>query len=294
MKFSSESIKKIVYLITNVLVSIFSVKATVKNKGNDIKAPQLCTEKKDETIKEEILPLLITIPDLVSPIVKTEFLICPIQGNDKDGKALTSRTVRICSVVDHSGTAIDPSSKKHWGMHAKDQKVKAFNGEVGDGQASAGAPYGYQKQTSTPFFSSGEINYVGGVSDGSKSKYFLNYDGHAGYDFPYPKLTPVLATAGGKLCKAVVGDDPTYGASWDVDHSFFIKHENGYTSWFRHCEKLSDEVEASLATENGCDVEQGQVIAFVGNEGTKTVHLHFEVLSGGKIVDPYKDQLWEN
>ncbi|MEK7500252.1 MAG: M23 family metallopeptidase, partial [Patescibacteria group bacterium] len=143
-----------------------------------------------------------------------------------------------------------------------------------------------------------EINYVGVSNDGGKS--ILQYDGHAGYDFPYSLLTPVIAPASGNLRKATKGRDLIYGASWEKDHSFYIEHENGFVSWFRHCVKLTDEIESQMGGdyEKSFFVEQGTLIAFSGDfenwkvRGT-SAHLHFEVRnSKGHITDPYAENLW--
>ncbi len=211
--------------------------------------------QKTVVIKSEILP---------QP-TSNGFLICPIKENDADGKPLTSRTVRISAVIDHSGTAIDPSSTKFWGKGAKDQTVKAFNGEVGCGKQCPAEPCGYQKQDLSEFFANKEINYVGVRSDGGKCT--LQYDGHAGYDFPYSPGTPVIAPASGELHKATQGSDLIYNACWDKDHSFYIKHDNGFVTWFRHCIKLADDIETLIGSDltKICRVEKGQSIAQSGD-----------------------------
>ena len=231
-----------------------------------------------------------------------KFLICPIQGKDENGNALTARTIRISAILDHSGTAIDPNSSLSWGKSAKDQKVAAFNGEIGEGVKCPTEPCGYPKKEFGDFFRNKEINYVGVSSDGGKS--VLQYDGHAGYDFPYPLMTPVLAPAGGKLYKAAKGKDAIYGGMWGsetnnykLDNSFYIEHDNGFITWFRHCIKLHDNIEQKIGSNFSTfySVEKGQIIAYVGKIGTASVHLHFEVRkSEGNITDPYSDGLWED
>ncbi len=247
-------------------------------------------------VQETIVP-----PVVVEEVKKVEppslgFLICPIGGNDELGKPLTPFTASISSVLDHSDTAIDPSSSKRWGKSAKDQKVTAFNGELGDGEPTTSAPFGYTKADKTPFFPNKEINYVGANGSGPHPKNcYLNYDGHAGYDFAYVKMTPIVAPANGDLYKAASGIDLIYGANWSTDHSFYIKHDNGIVTWFRHCEKLAEDVEAQIGTDlsRSYRVEGGKTIAYVGNFGTRPVHLHFEVRDkSGRIVDPYQDKLW--
>ena len=230
--------------------------------------------------------------------VSTGFLTCPIQANDTSGKSVTAYTAQISAIIDHSDTAIDPTSSKRWGVRAKDQTVKAFNGEIGDGEASAGPPYGYAKKMPEPFFTGKEINYIGagGVGQVYPRTWYLQYDGHAGYDFPYPRMTAILATADGELHKAADTEDSAYGQGWNKHHTFYIKHKNGLSSWYRHCTKLVDEIEAQIGSENikSCLVSEGQVVAYVGDFGFPgSVHLHFEVHDvQGKIVDPYGDKLW--
>lgn len=253
-----------------------------------------------ETVAVTAPPLPVAEPTVVAPppVQSKAFLICPIHGNDKNGIPLTPRTVKIVSVVDHSGTAIDPVGPKKWGINAKNKKVIAFNGEVGDGESCTSPPLGYTKSTPSAFFSSGEINYVGCYDPNDKhpATHYLNYDGHAGYDFGYPKMTLVLATASGTLHKATdVEDSAVYGQGWDALHTFYIKHENGFSTWYRHCEKLKDELETQIGQDKNksCVVNQGDVVAYVGKFGTPAVHLHLEVRNeSGEIVDPYGDKLW--
>ena len=245
-----------------------------------------------------VIPLPTPASPASAPTV-TAFLVCPIQSADESGHLVTSRTVRISAVIDHSGTAIDPTSTSWWGLHAKDQKVTAFNGEVGDGEASATAPYGYTKRIPGPFFAAGEINYVGahGVGDTYGPSWYLNYDGHAGYDFAYSALTPVVATAGGVLQKATDAEDVVYGQGWNIHHTFYVQHPNGYSTWYRHCTSLADTIEARIGSDFSKTVEvaQGQVVASVGDFGAAgAVHLHLEVRDAqGRIVDPYGAGLWE-
>jgi len=223
------------------------------------------------------------------------FLSSPIIQNSQ-GKPLTPHTIKISAVLDHSGTAIDPDSTLWWGRHAKDKKVKAFNGEIGDGvPTTTGDPLGYAKRNPDEIFFSGkEINYVGVASEGSE--HYLQYDGHAGFDFPYPLMTPVVAPANGNLYKAASGKDKIYGAMWssDSDNSFYIEHENGFVTWFRHCVKLHSDIEKELLADfsKSYSVKRGQEIAYVGKVGTWAIHLHFEVRKDGNIVDPYLDKLW--
>lgn len=299
MKFSRKDLEKLFNTLGSLLRGLFSRYNLQKDKNNiSLNKTQVITPKTDtkkiEPIKQE---------PAQEPI-NNKFLICPIKDNDENDNPLTSRTVRISSVLDHSGTSIDPDSENKWGKRAKDQKVKTFNGEMGDGEPTAGPPYGYTKKVPAPFFINKEINYVGvyDSSDTYEPTYYLNYDGHAGYDFPYQLDTPLVAPANGKLFKASEGKDAIYGASWSKDHSFYIEHKNGFVTWFRHCNKLEDKIEQAIGNdhEKSVSVTKGEKIAFLGNfeswknKGTST-HLHFEVRNDkGEIADPYTDKLWED
>jgi murein DD-endopeptidase MepM/ murein hydrolase activator NlpD len=280
--------------IVEVLVRVFvKRKSTASNKISPSEINSSVNKSVEQKAQEPSAELI------TREVVRTEetdtgFLICPIQGKDSNGLLLTPYTVKISAVLDHSGTAIDPDSSNHWGRRAKDQKVIAFNGETGEGAQCSQEPCGYSKKDSSEFFKGKEINYVGVLSDGGR--YTLQYDGHAGHDFPYPKLTAIVAPADGKLYKAAQGKDSVYGVNWSTDGSFYIAHENGFVTWFRHCEKLVDSLETQISNDftQSCSVKQGEVVAYVGNKGTVAVHLHFEVRNkDGKIVDPYKDKQWK-
>jgi len=259
--------------------------------------PKLPSNKIDKaTPKSDVTLQTISLPGHNNLLTKPEILrlFCPIDAKENSNQ-VNPYTVRISAVIDHSGTALDPNSKNHWGKNAKDQKVKAFNGEIGDGEASSEAPYGYtQKSTPAPFFANKEINYVGAGEDKHPDNYYLNYDGHAGYDFSYGAGTVVIAPADGQLCKARASEDLVYGQGWEVHHTFYIKHQKGISTWFRHCEKLIDEIEAQIGNDYSkfIAVIKGQPIAYVGKFGTPGYHLHFEVRRENKIIDPYEERLW--
>ena len=240
-----------------------------------------------------------------SPTSSMQFLVCPIQANDENGKLVTPRTVRISSILDHQGTSIEENSKLppfSWGLRGKDKKVKAFNGEIGNGESTSGdSALGYANKQPNPFFSKREINYVGAGSgiSGYPANHYLNYDGHPGYDFSYQTGTPIVAPADGYLSK--IEKDPVSGprnsVSWDVYHTFCIKHTNGFSTWFLHCRELRKEIEAEILSDfqKSVFVKQGELVAYSGKQGTPAQHLHFEVRgSSGKVVDPYSDNLWED
>lgn len=285
--------------IQNFFKALFSAMQNVRPRTSTHAPPQSIPVRVNNSpfVQPSVAPSPQSTPLMPQ---KIEFLVCPIRATDGSGNLVTSRTAKISAILDHSGTAIDPQSNKRWGKSAKDQKVRAFNGEVGQGPQCPQEPCGYSNTLSTEFFSKKEINYVGVLNDGGKK--VLQYDGHAGYDFSYGLNTQLVAPADGKLCKAKSGDDLIYNASWDKDHSFYIRHDNGFVTWFRHCSTLEDTIEQKIAAsiDKTAQVSRGEEIARLGNfemgkVGGTAVHLHFEVRNPqGEIADPYQDQLWDD
>jgi len=94
---------------------------------------------------------------------------------------------------------------------------------------------------------------------------------HTGTDLAAPCGTPVKAAKAGRVTFA--GATPAYGNRVVVDHG------GGLVTTYNHL--------TSYAARVGLDVQQAQIIGFVGSTGFSTgCHLHFEVLVGGAFVDP--------
>jgi len=94
---------------------------------------------------------------------------------------------------------------------------------------------------------------------------------HPGIDFNAKPGTPVLAAGSGTVIKAK--RDPELG------NVIEIKHTEGFTSLYAHCQKL--------LVEQGATVSRGQLIAEVGNTGRSTgPHLHFSVYRNGILLNP--------
>ena len=94
---------------------------------------------------------------------------------------------------------------------------------------------------------------------------------HEGIDFASKHGSPVMAVAAG----VVVFSGRRNGYGRVVD----IRHANGLITRYAH--------NSANLVEEGDPVRQGQQIARVGSSGTATgPHVHFEVLRGGRAVDP--------
>lgn len=114
------------------------------------------------------------------------------------------------------------------------------------------SPFGYRQD---PF--TGEVAY------------------HGGTDIAAPEGTPILAAAAGTVTIANGID------SWGGSYGYHIKidHGGGIETLYAHC--------SAICVQVGQQVEQGEVIGFVGRTGKATGdHLHFEVRVNGERTDP--------
>lgn len=94
---------------------------------------------------------------------------------------------------------------------------------------------------------------------------------HKGTDIPMPYGADVRTAGPGTVVS--VGEVSGYGLQVVVDHG------DGVTTSYAHL--------SSAAVKPGDTVTRGEVIAAVGNSGRSTgPHLHFEVLTRGRAIDP--------
>lgn len=96
---------------------------------------------------------------------------------------------------------------------------------------------------------------------------------HSGLDLATFPGTPVLAAADGLVEYAHYSGG--YG------NVVRIKHKYGFETKYAHLMRFGPQIES------GVTVHQGQIIGYVGTTGKSTgYHLHYEVLIGGKTVNP--------
>lgn len=96
---------------------------------------------------------------------------------------------------------------------------------------------------------------------------------HKGVDFAAPTGTPILASGDGVIERA--NRYSSYG------NYVLIRHNNNLKTAYAHMKGFAKGIKA------GTRVTQGQVIGYVGTTGRSTgPHLHYEVLVGGKQVNP--------
>ena len=96
---------------------------------------------------------------------------------------------------------------------------------------------------------------------------------HKGVDFAVPSGTPILAAGSGRI--ELAGWNGNYG------RYIRIRHNNTYQTAYAHLSAIAKGVYA------GSQVEQGQVIGYVGSTGRSTgPHLHYEILVNRRQVNP--------
>lgn len=97
---------------------------------------------------------------------------------------------------------------------------------------------------------------------------------HHGVDFAVPQGTPIYAPADGVIASA--GPYGGYG------NYIRIEHGDGLATAYGHLSRFVPNVR------KGTRVSRGQLVGYTGNTGRSTgPHLHFEVLTDGRTVDPF-------
>lgn len=101
--------------------------------------------------------------------------------------------------------------------------------------------------------------------------YYGDGRGHKGVDLCASGGTSIFAAAEGRVVHA--------GWKGDFGYCVIIEHPNGLRTLYAHARQVCCSV--------GDTVSQGEIIALVGTTGQSTGnHLHFEVISGGRRVNP--------
>lgn len=96
---------------------------------------------------------------------------------------------------------------------------------------------------------------------------------HKGVDFAAPTGTPIMAAGNGVIEKAFF--NKAYG------NYILIRHNSGYKTAYAHLSRYARGVRP------GRHVKQGDIIGYIGSTGRSTgPHLHFELIQGGKQINP--------
>jgi murein DD-endopeptidase MepM/ murein hydrolase activator NlpD len=101
---------------------------------------------------------------------------------------------------------------------------------------------------------------------------------HRGVDFAAARGTPVYAAGNGRIVYR--------GRKGAFGKYIKIHHNSRYSTAYAHMRSFR------RGATSGSRVKQGQVIGYVGSTGTATgPHLHFEVMVGGRQVNPLRVRL---
>ncbi len=115
----------------------------------------------------------------------------------------------------------------------------------------------------------GSSNFIWPTS-GSITQYYVWY--HQALDIANSSAPPVIAADSGTVVYAGC-------LNWGYGCHVIIDHGNGYQTLYGHL--------SSYSVEAGNSVGQGSQIGIMGSTGRSTgTHLHFEIRSGGQILDP--------
>lgn len=96
---------------------------------------------------------------------------------------------------------------------------------------------------------------------------------HRGIDFGAASGTPILAAGDGRIEQ--MGWNGGYG------NYVRVRHTSEYATAYAHMSRFARGLRA------GMQVRQGQVVGFVGSTGRSTgPHLHYEVMRGGRQINP--------
>jgi len=96
---------------------------------------------------------------------------------------------------------------------------------------------------------------------------------HRGVDYAADAGTPVMATSDGVVIHR--------GPKGDLGNAVEIRHPNGFVTRYGHLRGFRSGVGV------GSRVRQGEIVGYVGMTGLATgPHLHYEMLRGGKHMDP--------
>ena len=149
-------------------------------------------------------------------------------------------TAPIITVLDHS---------TDYFYNPYHHSVVAYTGEIGkdrcspSGKLNGTPPCGYYNgaySSSNPVQFLANGNYVGTSADSPYAQNVLNYRGHPGYDYAFGQGTIVVAAADGDLYVPAFDtvNNPSGNDPYCYFHTFYIRHGNGWTTWYLHTAQI--------------------------------------------------------
>jgi hypothetical protein len=147
------------------------------------------------------------VPSITYPYLlwQNAFTLSSFPLKDTKGNFLTPYNAPIITVFDHSMENRRNSGVV--GLYKCDGEVLAFTGDPGLSSNGSFGKYpndkkcadalGYENSSKTSFTLGRVVNYTGAAHFGGS--FYLNYDGHPGYDYAADNGTPVFAAVTGKI-----------------------------------------------------------------------------------------------
>jgi LysM repeat protein len=169
----------------------------------------------------------------------------------------------------------DTSTSNDWLVAIKkaeeDAKARAAAEATKKRLATSKALAATNRKTSSGYGSVDNSGIITPISGRGISQYFGR--GHTGVDYMANVGTPVMAAASGKVVIISSGWSGGYGNQIVIDHG------GGRATRYAHLSRFN--------VSSGETVSKGQIVAYSGNTGRSTgPHLHFELIIGGRPVNP--------
>jgi murein DD-endopeptidase MepM/ murein hydrolase activator NlpD len=112
-----------------------------------------------------------------------------------------------------------------------------------------------------------------GFTSGRFHPVLKRWRAHRGVDYAADRGTPIMATSDGVVIQR--------GRNGGLGNAIEIRHPNGFITRYGHMSGFRSGITV------GSRVKQGEVIGYVGATGLATgPHLHYEMIRGGRHVDP--------
>jgi len=160
----------------------------------------------------------------------------------------------------------------------RDRQLRAFRYEHDNGKIAYYNPEGEAMKKAFLRTPLDVFRISSHFSLGRKHPVLNRIRAHKGTDYAAPTGTPIKATGDGRIVYR--GRKGGYG------NVVYIKHNNRYSTRYAHLSRFA----SGLGT--GSQVEQGQVIGYVGQSGLATgPHLHYEFRVNGHPRDPERVEL---
>lgn len=201
-------------------------------------------------------------------IPPTDGVFHKVRANDTLGEIAKTYGVELAKIRAYN--RVDPTKLR------KDQEIFIPEGQkrfIADSNRRAQAPASL-KNSSTPQVSSVGLSFIRPTRGIITQRYHRN---HLALDIANKPGTPIYASSGGKVSIA-----KSSGWNYGYGQYVVIDHDQQTQTLYSHLSKL--------LVSPGDTVKKGEIIGLMGNTGRvfgpTGVHLHFEIRSNGRKLNP--------